>query len=413
MEWIVGFLALVGLSASFWAFVGIARYIQEKYMSRMGPRNAADRILPAEVAVMVPAYNEELCIEKTLKSLFKIVPKKNVYVGSDSSSDRTFEIAKKQGCNVASIRPNRGKAKGLAFLLKRFDLLKRYKAVIIVDADTEIDENYLKEALPILENPKVAAIAGHAVTKWKNHYFPRWSMFFIAYRVRLYKVLQAMIRYGQTWFYTNVTIIIPGFASIYKTSALKNIEIDAPGLIIEDFNMTFELHRKKLGKIGYNPKAFGACQDPFNLRDYVRQVDRWNLGFWQTVKRHGVWPSFFWAALSVLLIEMTFYGFFMLFMPFIFEWYFLTSYASFSIPYMREMFGFGRVEFRDMFIAVFAVDYTVTAVVAFLEKKPILLFYGLGFIFLRIIDAYMFITNAFRAFFIESDGTWKSPERRL
>ena len=105
MEWIVGFLALVGLSASFWAFVGIARYIQEKYMSRMGPRNAADRILPAEVAVMVPAYNEELCIEKTLKSLFKIVPKKNVYVGSDSSSDRTFEIAKKQGCNVASIRP--------------------------------------------------------------------------------------------------------------------------------------------------------------------------------------------------------------------------------------------------------------------------------------------------------------------
>lgn len=413
MAWIVGFLTLAGLNTSFWAFVGLIRLLQEKYFSMAMPENAACKIFPDEVAVIVPAYNEELCIERTLKSLLKIVPKENIYVGSDASTDRTVEIAKENGCNVVDIRPNRGKAKVLVLLLGHFNLIDRYKAVLIVDADTEIDENYLKESLPILENPKVAAIAGHAVTKWTEHLIPRWSMFFVAYRVRLYKVLQAMVRYGQTWIYTNVTIIIPGFASIYKTSALKNIEIDAPGLVIEDYNMTFEIHRKKIGKIGYNPRAFGACHDPYNLRDYVRQVDRWNLGFWQTVKRHGLWPSFFWTVLSIFLVEMTLYGFFMLFMPFIFEWYFLTSYTSFSIPYMREAFGFGRVEFRDMFVAVFVVDYAITAVVAFLEKKPMLLFYGLGFIFLRIIDSYMFITNAPRAFFVESDGTWKSPKRRL
>ena len=91
---------------------------------------------------------------------------------------------------------------------------------------------------------------------------------------------------------------------MYRASVLKHIDITAPGLVIEDFNMTFEVQRKRLGRVAYTPKARCSSEDPLTLNDYRKQVQRWYLGFWQTVRRHGVWPSLFWVSLGTLLVEL-------------------------------------------------------------------------------------------------------------
>jgi hypothetical protein len=52
-----------------------------------------------------------------------------------------------------------------------------------------------------------------------------------------------------------------------------------------------------------------------------------------------------------------------------------------------------------------------TIIAAILEKKPILLIYGLFFFILRYIDALIYLGSPIVAFTIKSRGTWVSPKR--
>lgn len=129
--------------------------------------------------------------------------------------------------------------------------------------------------------------------------------FLFAYRERLYAAVQLLMKYGQGAGAANVVNIVPGFASMYRTRIVREIDVDAPEPRIEDFNMTFEVHAKKLGRIEFHPSAAVAyTQDPDNLRDYTRQVRRWTLGFGQTVRRHGWNRGQFWVVLYVHVLEL-------------------------------------------------------------------------------------------------------------
>ena len=363
------------------------------------------------LAAIIPAHNEEVTIAKTINSLKKVMPLANVYVGSDASTDNTVTIVKALGARVADIWPNKGKAGVLTHLLSHFDLLRRYQAVLIIDADSEVDGNFLENALPLFCDPRVAAVAAHVKSKWTDHWPPRAAMLYSAYRVRLYRIIQAVQRYGQTWKYTNVTAIIPGFSSIYRVSALKRIKIDAPGLIIEDYNMTFEVHHQKLGRVAYTPAAFSYSQDPLSFKDYYKQVKRWNLGFWQTVRRHGYWPGFFWLTIGLFMAEMAFFSLFLLTLPLILITFIVNSFEPLVLPFTVPVVGLTTIRFWDFLIGFFLIDYAITAGVARYEKKPILLWYGLAFLFLRYIDAFLFLYTLPLAFYVKSDGRWVSPKR--
>lgn len=369
------------------------------------------RIKTREVAAIIPAHNEEMVIASALKSLKKIMPADNIYVGSDASTDSTVQIVKDLGCRVVDIQPNKGKANVLVFLLDYFKIIERYKAVIIIDADSELDENYLLKGLPLFDNSQVMAVAAHVKSKWQPGLLQSWATFFSAYRVRLYRIVQLAMRYGQTWKHTNVTTIIPGFASMYRTEALKHLTINAPGLVIEDYNMTFELHHKKLGSIAYSPQVIGYTQDPGNFKDYFKQVKRWNLGFWQTVRRHGFWPSAFWLSLGPFILEMLFFSLILLITPILFILFAFNNFAAISLPFVLPIINSSSLNFSGFIVAILIIDYLITFIISILEKKPLLLFYGLGFFFLRYIDALIFIYTLPLAFIAKSDGRWISPKR--
>ena len=404
---IIAFFTLAGFNFSFWLLIGLARFLFEKVPH--SPKKTRGRnvkpITPHEVAALIPAHNEELTIERTIRALFQVLPKKNIYVASDYSTDRTVEIVRNLGVKVLDIKPNLGKAKALVRTLKHFGLLEMYKAIIINDADAEIDKNYLKFALPYFNDKKIAAIATHGITRIRDYSF--WEKYFIAYRIRLWRVIQIGMRYGQTWKFTNVTFIIPGSLSLYRTSVLKKLEIDAPNLIIEDFNMTFELRKKKLGRIAYSPAIFGIHQDPYKLKDYIKQIKRWDLGFWQTVKRNGVWPSLFWLSTGAFIIELLSYALFILAVPILIILFAINSFEPISVPFVVS-----RLSMIDLFIGLFAMDYLITAIAAVAEKRPAILLYGVGFLFLRYIDAFLYFYTIPLALFVKSKGTWTSPKRR-
>jgi poly-beta-1,6-N-acetyl-D-glucosamine synthase len=405
--WLILMLgASVGVSMTFWCAIGICRFLMES-LAASPPRQSL--LSAADVAIVIPAHNEEVALPKCLAALIAVVPADQIYVASDGSRDRTVAIAREAGCNVFDIQPNGGKAKALAAAIDKFELCDRYKAVLIQDADSEIDPFYLDNALPLFNDPSVAAVAGHVLSRWRNQFWPSKDMVYAAYRTRLYRLLQTAFQYGQTWRWTNVSYIAPGFASMYRSSVLKHIDITAPGLVIEDFNMTFEVQRKRLGRVAYTPKARCSSEDPFNLNDYRKQVQRWYLGFWQTVRRHGIWPSLFWVSLGTLLFELLTISAFALVMPVLLI---LHVVAAIHVPAFSLVDMDLEMTSPVPLIALFlAVDYALTIVVSLLERRPSMLIYGLIFPLIRLLDAALFWRALLISFVAKSDGRWVSPQR--
>ncbi|MDQ3887201.1 MAG: glycosyltransferase family 2 protein [Actinomycetota bacterium] len=419
MQWFVPFL-LVGISFLLWMVIGGLRLSSERYGRRQpaaaGAGEDVQHLSPADVAILIPAHNEEISIEATIASVLRLVPASNVHVVADGCDDDTATIARGHGVNVLELFPAHGKAGGIQAAVAHFDLPRRFAVLLIVDADTELDEHYLERGLELLDDQDMVALAGYAHASWKPRQLSIVGRFLVSYRTRLYAVMQWM-KYGQTWRHTNVTPIVPGFASMYRTEVLPRMDLNPPGLVIEDFNMSFELHHKRLGKVAFRPSVFGTTQDPDNLYDYYRQICRWWLGFWQTVRRHKLWFSWFSAALALFGLEVLVASVVLALasltvvlvalapatggLALHWEWY--AAFHGALAPVVSP---------ENLFFFVFVPDYLLTIAVALWLRRPSLLVYGVVFVLIRLIDSTATLWTLLRTWRARSTGRWTSPARR-
>jgi cellulose synthase/poly-beta-1,6-N-acetylglucosamine synthase-like glycosyltransferase len=433
---------VLGISTIFWSLAGLLRLASEQswrakelsnrirgwssllHGGRAAPkkrqrgrhRSKGVRIYPSNVAVLVAAHNEALVIKETILAASALVPRRNIHVISDMSTDDTAAIARAAGVKVLELEPNRGKAGALAAGIAHFDLCKRFKVVMLLDADTRPTLDYLETGLPLFSDPTVVAVAGRAKSMMTPPPPTAIGRFLVAYRERLYIAVQLLLKYGQAARGANVVSIVPGFASMYRTSALAEIEVFAPGLVIEDFNMTFEIHAKKLGRIAFHPSAAVAyTQDPDNLKDYVKQVRRWILGFWQTVRRHRPQFSKFWFVLALYLVELFASCIFLVLLVPVFL---LSSIAAAEVWIFGnrwDVFVFlsGVLRPQDVLIGVFLPDFFLTVLAAVSMRKPRLLLMAPLFPLMRILDAIICLQVLPRAYSASSSGVWVSPVRRI
>jgi cellulose synthase/poly-beta-1,6-N-acetylglucosamine synthase-like glycosyltransferase len=413
-------LLILGVNVTLWTLIGGCRLASERIMRR--PDRPHRRVPPearlsaADVAVLIPAHNEEPVIAATIASVLRLVPVQNVHVIADGCDDATAAIARTRGVNVLELNPGRGKAGGIETAIRLLRLRDRYAVVLIADADTELDELYLERGLPMLDEPGVVALAGYARSSWRPQELSPVGRFLVSYRTRLYAVMQ-WLKYGQTWRWTNVTAIVPGFASMYRTSILDAMDLNPPGLVIEDFNMTFEVHRKRLGKIAFRPAVHATAQDPDNFRDYYRQVLRWNLGFLQTVRRHKLWPSAFCAALVIFLAEVLVAS---VSIVLVVGWlvidgtFVLVSEGLQAIGLLAGPIGpdLPFLSLTNLLLFVALPDYLLTFLTAVAMRRPGLLLYGVGFLGLRFVDATTMLVAIPMVWRTRSNGQWKSPARR-
>lgn len=409
----------LGLNFLLWGTVGLLRFIEE----RVGPRRslppdhrpAGTRVRRRHLAVVMAAHNEEAVIVESLRSLRGLAPLRNVFVVSDGSTDATCELALGEGFEVLDLMPNRGKAGALRAALDHFGLLDSHRAVLFLDADTHLDAHYLDAALDWFDDPEIVAVAGYAKPIWDPAARSWMGRVIAAHRHRLYAVTQMLQKYGQTWRFTNVAYIVPGFASIYRTDTLRHIDMDPPGLVIEDFNMTFEIHRHRLGRIAFSPGAMAYCHEPGNYGDYVRQVQRWVLGFWQTVRRHGVWPSGFWAALSLWIIEIIVASVAFLLLPVVLLVLAIPELLAASAAW--PVFGGIHaavsewVSLQVLAIGMLLPDVLLTGVLGVRDRRPLYPLLAVMFPVLRITDACIGLATIPRAWTQTSTGAWRSPSR--
>ncbi len=368
-----------------------------------------------DVAVLIPAHNEAVVIEDSIRAVLKLVPPANVHVVSDGSTDDTYEIAASTGVNAIKTRRNVGKAGALQEAIQRFMIVQRFPAVMLLDADTRVQPRYFEAALPMFDDPRVAAVAGCVKTA-RDRKLTLVGNVLVGHRQRIYSIGQHLMKFGQTWRLANATHIVPGFASVYRTDVLPQMEMNPPGLVIEDFNMTFEVYQRRLGTVGFSLRAIAVTEDPDNFRDYVKQTRRWALGLWQTVRRHPPRRNLFSAMLALMLLELVTASLLFLLLP--------VVLLVLVLPYLDAgilaLPGFGsfhalvaaHMNLRTVGLGVGVPDYVMTILAAALERQPRLLLYGFLFPLLRVVDAVIGISAIPLAWFARSTGKWKSPVRR-
>jgi poly-beta-1,6-N-acetyl-D-glucosamine synthase len=416
VSWLVVLVLTVGVSLLFWSAVGLLRFLDENV--GRGPREGERGEVPgaAHVAALIAAHNEELVIEKSLSSVTALLPPSQVFVVSDGSSDATAEKARAAGVHVLELSSNRGKGGALAAAVEHFGLCRHYQIVLLLDADTLLSPDYLDTGLPLFADPEVAAVAGRPQTIWQPRKMSRTAQFIAAYRAMVFLRAMEFTRYGQAWRHANAVVVVPGFASMYRASALAQIEINAPGLVVEDLNMTFEVHHKRLGRIAFHPAAaVGYTQDPYTMGDYVRQVSRWSLVLWQTVRRHGfLHRGLFWAGLTVYIAEVITSSIVAILFPFGLALHAAAELSGdrFAVPagVLGELFHV--VSIQNFLIAVLLPQYVFTMLVSALHRRPRYLLFGLGFPVMWIIDSVVHLATLPRAWTDRSTGAWTSPARR-
>jgi poly-beta-1,6-N-acetyl-D-glucosamine synthase len=423
-------LLIFGVNFPVWGTVGLSRLVAEMTFGRRRARRRAvlpqnhdpaggradrGRLTVADVAVLMPAHNEAAVIADSIHAITALVPRENVHVVSDGSTDDTLEIAQRCGVKAIPTRQNIGKAGALRYAIERFRLVERFPVVMLLDADTRVQPGYFEAALPMFDSPDVVAVAGCVRTDTRRMLSPVGNLL-TGHRMRIYAMGQRVLKFGQTSRHLNATLIVPGFASVYRTSVLPAIDINPPGLVIEDFNMTFEVYQNGLGKVGFTLGAVAVTQDPDNFRDYIRQTKRWALGLWQTVRRHPPRLNLFTAMLALSLTELITSSVLFVTLPVLAAVLLVPDLVSTAVTWP----GYGRVyallsahmTLRRIFYGSLVPDLAMTCVVAAIERRPRLLLAAVFFPFMRVLDAAIGLWVIPLAWLARSDGVWKSPARR-
>lgn len=338
-----------------------------------------------KIALLIPAHNEALVIADTIWGAVQAgMDKQDIYVVNDSSTDDTYWIA--VGIlgerNVMSVNRG-GKALALQAGLQHFMLTTWYDWIQIVDADSVFSADYFHKIRQHCR-PGVAAVCGQVKSLQNN-----WIT---SYRAMEYTVFQDFYKTIQNKF--NMIGVMPGPATCFNAIVFDKLDFSSDTLT-EDFDMTLQIHRKKHGRIIYEPGAQSWTQDPPTLPIYVKQIDRWYTGFFQVMKKFKVGSQR--SAVDIMLLLQTLDGVFYIVQ--------LALLAGLSI------LSYGHVDLKAIFAADFIVLLLLASYAAFRMKRidlitPVPMYY-----LLRIICIGMFAWAGIKVFLLskaKTGGLWNT-----
>lgn len=253
-----------------------------------------------QMALIIPGHNEAMVIQDTIKSAIAAgQPIQDIYMVDDNSDDGTAALAQSVISPQHVLTVSRsGKAGAILKAIKYFRIADRYEWVHIADADSMFESDYFAEFTSHLDPKKYAAATGY-VKSLKSNWISKYRAYEYSFGQEITRRLQHVL---------GVIPVIPGPTSCYRTDILDQLDFLTTNMT-EDFDLTLQIHRKKLGRILFIPSAKTLTQDPKDYKDYVKQVSRWYRGFWQGVVERKIGFGFqkIDLYLGYQIIEMFFY----------------------------------------------------------------------------------------------------------
>lgn len=128
-------------------------------------------VVPAQVTVLVPAYNEVGSIAETIESLqLQTVPPAEIIVIDDGSDDGTGELARSLGVTVLRPQANTGsKAGAQTFALP----CVRTELVMAVDADTTLARDAIEKLLEAMSDEAFGSALASIILPPARSFLPK------------------------------------------------------------------------------------------------------------------------------------------------------------------------------------------------------------------------------------------------
>ncbi len=249
-------------------------------IDRLLPHRPASLGFNPRVAVLIPAYNEEKVIARTIRSVLNSdYTNLHIIVIDDGSTDRTFEVAREtyareiaDGRVKVLTKPNAGKAAALNYALEQMD----EEFYVGIDADTVIAMDAISKLIPHFEDPRIGAVAGNAKVGNRVNLWTRWQAL-------EYITSQNFERRALDLF--NVVMVVPGAIGAWRTACAKQAGGYPVNTVAEDADLTMNILEQRF-KVVYEDRALAFTEAPIDARGLMRQRFRWSFGILQAVWKH-------------------------------------------------------------------------------------------------------------------------------
>ncbi len=232
------------------------------------------------VAVLVPAFNEETVIERTVRSVLESdYQNLRVIVIDDGSKDATLEVTRQAfreeiaaGRVTVLTKPNSGKADALNYGLEHVT----EELFVGIDADTIIAPDAVSKLVQHFSNPKVAAMAGNAKVGNRVNLWTRWqALEYITSQNFERRALNTL----------NAVSVVPGAIGAWRTAAVRAAGGYQPDTVAEDADLTMALLQAGYW-VNYEDRALAYTEAPSTPSGLMRQRFRWSFGIMQSVWKH-------------------------------------------------------------------------------------------------------------------------------
>src|SRR5271157_1187284 len=319
------------------------------------------------VAVLIPAYNEEKVVERTIQgALDSDYPNLRVLVIDDGSKDRTLEIARRSfaaeeaaGRVLILTKPNGGKAEALNFGLEHIGDAEIF---VGIDADTIIAPDAIARMVPHFLNPKVAAVAGNAKVGNRVNLWTRWqALEYITSQNFERRALNTM----------GAVSVVPGAIGAWRVAPVREAGAYHVDTVAEDADLTMALLRNGY-RVEYEDMALAFTEAPTSANALMRQRFRWSFGILQAVFKHkGVFArkgALGFVALPNILIFQILLPLVSPFIDLMFAvgviWYRIQVYFH---PDSTDPASFQRLVL--FFVAFLVIDFIASSIAFALERR--------------------------------------------
>jgi hyaluronan synthase len=262
-------------------FAAYALVITAYFFSRLALsllyRPAVDRALEPSVAVVVPAFNEQDAIERSIEAILAAdYPRGRLEVVAvdDGSTDATGAVldriaAARDGVSVVRFSSNRGKRAAMVAGIRATSA----EIVVFVDSDSVLAPDALRWIVQDFASPEVGAVAGHAdVLNARESWLTRVQAVWYFFSFRVYKAAESV--------FATVTCC-SGCFSAYRREAIaphvsaweRQTFLGRPATVGDDRALTNLVLRD--WKTRYQARAHSATIVPSALRKFLIQQARW------------------------------------------------------------------------------------------------------------------------------------------
>ncbi|MBZ1348996.1 MAG: glycosyltransferase [Candidatus Liptonbacteria bacterium] len=246
-----------------------------------------DALTCPSATIIVPCYNEEKTIFKTITSLINLdypKDKLKIFVVDDGSVDGTFNIIKRFETNPAVKifrKENGGKWTALNYALGWVET----ELVGCLDADSFVAPNALKIVAAHFKNPEVMAVTPAIKILNPRNILERIQN--IEYRLSIFK--------RKILSFLNAVYVTPGPFSVFRKQVFDKLGKYREAHQTEDLEIALRMNVNNY-KIVSSTRAFVYTVAPNTFRGLVRQRTRWNYGFLKNMfdyyfmifnKKHG------------------------------------------------------------------------------------------------------------------------------